>query len=192
MKIMDITREWTGAPVYPGDPAPSLTLLQSMAMGDAFNVHAFSGCLHNGTHMDVPFHALPDGTDTAALSPDYGVGECLVVEYEGVLLGDTAERLLERFPKRILFKGNMTISSSAAFVLADAGIQLVGVEAPSVASPEEDIAVHRHLLMQGTVLLENLDLSGVKPGLYFLLAAPLKIVGGEASPVRALLLERQL
>lgn len=192
MKIIDITREWTGAPVYPGDPEPALTLLQSMAMGDAFNVQAFSGCLHNGTHMDAPLHAVPDGMDTAALPPDVGVGECLVVEYEGVLLGDEAERLLPHPPARVLFKGNMTISSSAAFVLADAGVRLIGVEAPSVASPEEDTAVHRQLLMNDTVLIENLDLSGAIPGFYFLLAAPLKIAGAEASPVRALLLERQL
>lgn len=192
LKILDITREWTSAPVYPGDPAPTLTMLQSMAMGDAFNVHGFSGCLHNGTHMDAPAHALPDGMDIASLPPEYFVGECCVVEFKGLLLGDAAERMLPHLQKRVLFKGDMAIGTSAAFVLADAGIELIGVEAPSVAAPEEDTAVHRQLLMSGMVLLENLDLSAAQPGLYFLLAAPLKIAGGEASPVRALLLERQL
>lgn len=192
MKMVDITREWTSAPVYPGDPAPELTMLQSVTMGDAFNVHAFSGCLHNGTHMDVPLHAMPQGMDTASLPLEYGVGECLVVAFDGVLLGDQAERLLPRLQERVLFKGNMTISQSAAFVLGDAGLKLIGVESPSVASPEEDIAVHRQLLMNDVALLENLDLSAAQPGLYYLLAAPLKIAGGEASPVRAILLERQL
>ena len=192
MKILDITREWTSAPVYPGDPAPQLTMLQSMTMGDAFNVHAFSGCLHNGTHMDVPLHAVPQGMDVAALPLTYGVGECCVVAFDGVLLGDQAERLLPRLQKRVLFKGNMSISQSAAFVLSDAGLQLVGVENASVALPEEDTAVHRQLLMNNVALLENLDLSAVQPGLYMLMAAPLKIAGAEAAPVRAILMERQL
>lgn len=192
MKMVDITREWTSAPVYPGDPAPELTMLQSMTMGDAFNVHAFSGCLHNGTHMDAPLHAVPQGMDMAALPLEYGVGECCVVAFDGVLLGDQAEQLLPHLQQRVLFRGNMTISESAAFVLSDAGLRLVGVEAPSVASPEEDVAVHRQLLMNGVALLENLDLSAVEPGIYYLIAAPLKIAGAEAAPVRALLLERQL
>ena len=46
--------------------------------------------------------------------------------------------------------------------------------------------------MNGVALLENLDLSAVEPGIYYLIAAPLKIAGAEAAPVRALLLERQL
>lgn len=192
MKMVDITREWTTAPVYPGDPVPELAMLQSMAIGDAFNVHAFSGCLHNGTHLDTPLHAVPQGTDTASLPLEYGVGECAVIAFDGVLLGDQAERMLPHLQERVLFKGNMTISQSAAFVLGDAGLKLIGVEAPSVASPEEDTAVHRQLLMNGVALLENLDLSAAEPGLYFLFAAPLKIAGGEASPVRAILLERQL
>ncbi len=192
MKILDITREWTGAPVYPGDPAPELTMLQSMAIGDAFNVQAFSGCLHNGTHMDAPLHAVPDGEDMTSLPLDCGVGECSVVSFDGVLLGDQAEQLLPHLQQRVLFRGNMTISESAAFVLSDAGLRLVGVEAPSVASPEEDVAVHRQLLMNGVALLENLDLSAVEPGIYYLIAAPLKIAGAEAAPARALLLERQL
>lgn len=41
------------------------------------------------------------------------------------------------------------------------------------------------------VLLEGLDLSGVEEGIYFLMAAPLKIDGADGSPVRAILLERQ-
>lgn len=192
MKLLDITREWTGAPVFPGDPPPQVTTLQSMAAGDAFTVHAFSGCLHNGTHLDAPLHAVPDAPDIASLPLEQSIGECCVIPYEGVLLGDAAERLLPRNASRVLFKGNMTISRSAAFVLADAGLQLVGVEGASVASPEEDIAVHRHLLMNGMVLLENLDLSQAEAGMYFLFAAPLKITGVEAAPVRAILLERQM
>ena len=193
MKMVDITREWTTAPVYPGDPAPQLQPLQNIASGDLFTVNGFSGCLHNGTHMDAPLHAVPEGDDVASVPLSQMIGECTVVEYEGRLLGDVAERLVRRvLGNRILFKGQTVIDRSASYVLADAGMQLIGVESPSVASPEEDAAVHRHFLLNNIVLLENLDLSKVEPGTYFLLAAPMKIAGAEAAPVRAVLLERQI
>lgn len=95
-------------------------------------------------------------------------------------------------PERLLFKGDVTISQSAAFVLADAGIRLLGVEAPSVALPEEAGEVHRQLLSSGMVLLERLDLSQAGTGYYYLFAAPLKIAGADGTPVRAVLLERSL
>ena len=37
--------------------------------------------------------------------------------------------------------------------------------------------------------LEGLDLSGVKPGIYQLICLPLKLVGTEAAPVRAVLID---
>ena len=80
---------------------------------------------------------------------------------------------------------------SAAFVLADSGLRLLGVEGQSVAPAGCTVAVHRRLLSSGMVLLEGLDLSGVEEGIYFLMAAPLKIDGADGSPVRAILLERQ-
>jgi arylformamidase len=41
-------------------------------------------------------------------------------------------------------------------------------------------------------ILENLELSGVKPGRYFLLAQPVKIGGVDGAPVRAVLLDGYL
>ena len=70
-------------------------------------------------------------------------------------------------------------------------LRLLGVEGQSVAPAECTVAVHRQLLSSGMVLLEGLDLSGVEEGIYFLMAAPLKIDGADGSPVRAILLERQ-
>ena len=105
--------------------------------------------------------------------------------------GDQAEELLPKLKKRVLFKGQVQISPSAAFVLSDAGLELIGVEAQSVSPPECTAAVHRQLLGAGLVLLEGLDLSRAAPGTYFLFAAPLKITGADGAPVRAVLLERE-
>ena len=192
MEFIDITREWTTTPVYPGDPAPMLTPLSRTEWGDACNTTAFSGCLHNGTHMDAPRHFITDGASVDQVSLDACIGECVVVECNGLLLGDEAESLLPRLKKRVLFKGDVQLTPSAAFVLSDAGVSLLGVEQTSVAPPEYCTEVHRQLLGSGMVLLEGLDLSGARTDMtYLLLAAPLKIAGGDGAPVRAVLVEPQ-
>ena len=142
--------------------------------------------------IDKPYdYLLPDGTDAAHVPLDACIGECSVVNFDGLLLGAQAEALLPGLRSRVLFKGKMELSPSAAFVLADSGLRLLGVEGQSVAPAECTVAVHRQLLSSGMVLLEGLDLSGVEEGIYFLMAAPLKIDGADGSPVRAILLERQ-
>lgn len=191
MKCIDITRELLSAPVYPGDPAPHMEELRRMRLGDECNVSALYACLHNGTHLDAPRHFVPDGQAIDDVPLTACVGECSVVEGEGLLLGAQAEELLPKLKKRVLFKGQVQISPSAAFVLSDAGLELIGVEAQSVSPPECTAAVHRQLLGAGLVLLEGLDLSRAAPGTYFLFAAPLKITGADGSPVRAVLLERE-
>ena len=190
MRLIDISRELTAAPVYPGDPAPELSAVCRIALGDVCNTSLLTACVHNGTHLDAPLHFIPDGKDTAAVDLDSCVGECSVVEFEGVLLGAQAEEMLPRLCPRVLFKGNMEISPSAAFVLSTAGLKLIGVENQSVAPPECSSPVHRQLLSNGLILLEGLNLSNVREGKYFLFAPPLKIAGSDGSPIRALLVER--
>ncbi len=191
-ELIDITRELTKAPVYPGDPAPVLRPLASIAAGDVCNTTLLTACLHNGTHMDAPRHFIPDGTSIDAVPLDVCIGECVVIEYHGLLLGDAAEDLLPRLKKRVLFKGDVQLSPSAAFVLSDAGVVLLGVESPSVAPPEYTAQVHRQLLGAGMVLLEGLDLSKAQEHTpYLLMAAPLRIGHADGAPVRAVLAEPQ-
>lgn len=190
MRLHDITRELFAAPVYPGDPAPELTPVSRIEWGDAFNLSAVSLGSHSGTHLDAPLHAFSEGEDVAAAPLDACVGECTVVAFDGVLLGAQAEELLPRCHPRILFKGRVQISPSAAFVLSDERVRLIGVEGTSVAAPECEGPVHRQLLGGGPVLLEGLDLSRVHPGDYFLFAPPLKAAGADGAPVRAVLVER--
>ena len=190
MKLIDITRDLMKAPVYPGDPAPQLQPLSRISLGDSSNTTAISACLHNGTHMDAPRHFFPEGDSIDKVSLDACIGECTVVECDGLLLGDRAEELLPYLKKRVLLKGSVQLTPSAAFVLSGAGILLLGVEQPSVAPPEYTEEVHRQLLGSGMVLLEGLDLTNACVGeTYLLMAAPVKIAGADGAPVRAVLAE---
>ena len=190
MNLIDITRELTSAPVYPGNPSPQIQPLSRISLGDAANTSAIFACLHNGTHMDAPRHFIPDGTPIHKIDLEACIGECVVLECKGLLLGDEAERLLPYLKKRVLLKGDVQLTPSAAFVLSTAGLLLLGVEAPAVAPPEYSPEVHRQLLGTGMVLLEGLDLTHAKVGeTYFLMAAPVKIAEADAAPVRAVLAE---
>lgn len=191
MKIVDITRELFAAPVYPGDPRPELEPVMRIEAGDACNLSVIHACLHNGTHMDAPLHFFADGRDMSQVSPEDAIGECSVVEWNGELTGADAERLLPSLRPRVLFKGAVQITPSAAFVLSDSQITLVGVESQSVEPTGGDGGVHRQLLGANVLLLEGIDLRKVEPGVYFLIAAPLKISGADGTPVRAILLERK-
>ena len=191
MKIIDITRELFSAPVYPNDPRPELESVYRMDEGNGCNMSVLHACLHNGTHMDAPLHFYADGKDMAAIHLEDLIGECSVVEWHGELYGADVENILPSLRPRVLFKGDVQISQSAAFVLSDSQITLVGVESQTVEPVSGEFNVHRQLLGNNVTVLEGLDLSKVKEGVYFLFAAPLKIEGADGSPVRAILLERK-
>ncbi len=189
MEILDITRELLSAPVYPGDPAPVLKPLQRMALGDSCNVTALQCCLHNGTHMDAPLHFVEKGSDIVGVSLETCIGPCRVVEQHGVLSAEQARACVEKPCERLLLKGQVTIGTGTAAVLAEAGVRLIGVEPQSVAAAEHTVEVHSELLDCGILLLEGLKLSHVAAGEYFLFAAPMKIAGSEGAPVRAVLIK---
>jgi arylformamidase len=87
------------------------------------------------------------------------------------------------FPERFV-----AISPALAERLAAAGTLLVGLDTPSVDPFDSKELPAHHALARGSVaILEGLVLAGVPPGLYELIALPLKIDGLDASPVRAVL-----
>ncbi len=189
MTIYDISRELLSAPRYPDDDGPKLETVMSMAEGSMYNLSNLHMCVHNGTHVDAPLHFIEDGESIENVSLDKCVGYCTVIECDHPLTGQEAEELLPVIRKRLLIKGNGSITQSAAFVLAQGGIKLVGVETMSVGDPSAPRAVHLELLGAGAALLEGLNLSKVEVGDYYLVAAPLKIKGAEGSPCRAVLLK---
>jgi arylformamidase len=80
------------------------------------------------------------------------------------------------------------ISKEAAQNLAELGVRTVGVDYLSVGGFRRDgVETHRALLGAGIWIIEGLNLSGVKPGKYELLCLPLKVLGGDGAPARAIL-----
>jgi|SRR4051794_6993184 len=205
MRIIDVTRPvFTGMPVWPGDP-PCHCGWSSRLPGDGVNVAELSFGAHTGTHMDAPLHVLEDGTRIADVSLAACIGPVHVVDTgdAGELDADWLAAHLPSGCERLLLRTRVWLDATrfpetwpaftpgAARLLADRGVRLVGTDAPSPDPADaDDLPVHRILLGAGIPILENLLLGDVPGGAYELIALPLRLAEADASPVRAVLVER--
>ena len=192
MTYYDITQEVFHSKVFPGDPVPQKEQLSSMEAGDLYNLTAFSMCAHNGTHIDAPSHFVKEGKTVDRISLETLVGECYVALHEGLVTKEDAEAILVKAKsvKRILIKGNATLTYEAAEVFVNAGILLFGNESQTVGPEDAPMEVHLLLLSAEVVLLEGVRLSSVPEGVYFLFAAPLLLGGADGAPCRAILVSQ--
>ena len=193
MRIIDISQEVLSCKVYEGDPTPSAERITDMKRGELYNLSAFSMCAHNGTHIDAPLHFFEDGRSVDKIPLEYFVGECFVCEENGDISTEKAQKILKKArgsgaDRRILIKGEATVTENGAQVLAEADILLLGNESQSVGPIDSPMEVHKILLHKDIVLLEGITLKDVKEGRYILNCAPLNLAGFEGSPCRAILI----
>lgn len=193
MILYDISRDVLSAQVYSGDPKPEFTKISSIDEGERFNLSQISLCTHTATHIDAPLHFDNNGASIGEIRLSTFYGKCTVVTVKGILTGEDMEKLLPYCKKRILFHGdsNAYLSSSAAFVLADSDVVLVGTDALSIAPDFDDEKTHYELARGNIAVIEGLDLENIKDGEYLLCAFPMKLTNLEAAPCRAILMEQE-
>ena len=176
-----------------------------MSRGDTNNSSSMHTSVHAGTHVDAPFHFVPDGIAVDSLPLELFVGPARVcdVAAQGQITADDVARLQLVGEKRVLFKTRnsdllrkpeydpsfVSFSVDGANALVELGIQLVGLDYLSVARADEQVPVHRAFLDHGVVVLEGIDLSEVPVGRYELICPPIKIAGSDGAPCRAILRE---
>ncbi len=195
MKIYDISQEVFTCRVYPGDPSPKKIPMLKIEDGAICNLTAFKMCAHNGTHVDAPFHFINNGKTMDEVDLDKFVGYAYVIEHEGLVSADDAKNMLKKAAecdpeaaKRILVKGDSTMTAEAAKVFAEAGIKLYGNESQTVGPLDAPMEVHLCMLGAEIVLLEGIRLSEVSEGKYLLNAAPINLGGADGAPCRAILM----
>ncbi len=176
-----------------------------MSRGDANNSSSLHTSVHAGTHVDAPFHFVPDGVTIESLPLDIFIGParvCAIDPGARITAADLA-KAGARGETRVLFKTrNSTLlkkgvydpsfapfSVDGAKALVDLGVKLVGLDYLSAAAADEQVAVHRAFLDHGVILLEGIDLSEVPPGRYELFCPPVKLAGSDGAPCRAILRE---
>jgi arylformamidase len=203
MPLIDITHPLSSrlAP-WPGGLPFQLSFSARMDEGAVSNVGRYTSGIHFGTHLDAPFHFLADGLTVDQLPPERFVGPARVFDARGcgVLAPAVFAGLDGRATPRVLVRTNAcddktvfpasipSLAPELAPWLQAQGVTLLGLDLPSV-DPVDSATMprHRQLGAAGIIILENLDLRAADPGIYELIALPLKITGADGSPVRALL-----
>jgi arylformamidase len=175
-----------------------------MAAGAPCNVSRMELGTHAGTHVDAPFHFIPDGAPVEALPLAALVGPARVVglpDAPAVTAAHVRSWALSGV-KRLLVRTRNSgtlltpgfredfvyVEPEAARLLAASGLLLFGWDYLSIERyGSGDFAAHLALLGAGVVLVEGLDLSAVEPGDYRLSCLPLSIVGADGAPARVVL-----
>jgi len=205
MKYYDISLNLSSRTVrWVTSPPLELHERRRMSRGDHNNSSAVSMSVHSGTHVDAPFHFVPDGAAIDALPLDLFIGPAIVhaVETKSYITAEHIAAVDLKGANRVLFKTRnsqllkrsdyepdfVAFSVEAAEALVARGVKLVGLDYLSVAhAGDEQVPVHRAFLDHGVALLEGVDLSAVEPGLYELICFPIKLHGSDGAPCRAVL-----
>lgn len=159
--------------------------------------------LHNGTHADAPLHVRDGGRPVDRLPLRAFMGPAVVVDAPEALDADAREleRLVPR-RHRVLLRWGRTDHASfpdrvepvpAGWVrrIAERDVPLLGTDLPSLDPLDSrELPAHGACVEAGVQILENLVLADVEPGRYELRALPLRVRGADASPVRAVLIDR--
>jgi arylformamidase len=195
-------------PVWPGDSPVRVERVREIAKGANANVSRLECGVHVGTHVDAPSHFIDGAATVETLSLDLLNGEAYVADLPEaeVLDAETLESAgIPPGARRVLFKTRSSefwpgegsefradfvgVDKSGAEWLVKEEVRLVGIDYLSIAPYKQSRPTHRVLLEAGVVVVEGLDLSVVESGHYTLHCLPLKLIGSDGAPARAILVE---
>lgn len=189
MKYIDISQTiYSGMKKYPSDPSVKISQFKSLKKGNSCNLSKLVLGSHSGTHIDSPRHIFNKGKSVDDIRIKDLILGVVVMNTEEL---STRKRLAKKI-KGVLIKStkNKTgLSLREAKEIVSQKIKVVGIDQMSIEeSRDKSHSVHRLLLGQGKIIIENLDLTEVKPGYYQLICLPLKIAKGDGAPARAILI----
>ncbi len=207
MNIIDLSGQiYEGMSVYPGDPGVTLMKLADFP-SDECRVTELKMGSHTGTHVDTPAHFLPNGKSLTEMPLAQYVGEAVCVKASlrfdlsrpVIFLSSEERNRIRRQDRVIISTGWEKNAGSDAYFqdfpvfsnelledLISLEILLIGVDLPSVEDMTSAESAHKKLLSREIVIVEGLiNLATLQETRFFLSAAPLRICGGDGSPVRA-------
>ncbi|MFB1081468.1 arylformamidase [Jeotgalibacillus sp. JSM ZJ347] len=203
MKLIDISMTLSSStPNWPGDTPFHYEVTWPMEESGSVNVGKIEASTHIGTHIDAPFHYDDNGQKTDELDLKRYFAKAAVIDCSG-MSEITAEQieLNDQQVTAVLFKtgdwknrtefpGEIPVmNEEVPKYLKSKGVNLIGVDLPSVDHLEsKTLPIHHALYQQDINILEGIVLDEVEEGRYQLIAMPLKISGGDGSPVRAVLI----
>lgn len=202
LKIYDISMTIKeGMPVYKNKPEkqPVIRRVQQGYVSES----RVDLDVHCGTHVDAPLHMVEGGPTMESIPLERLVRPCRVIDLSHLEDSIRAEDLAQHHITKgefLLFKTRNSyedafdfdfvyVHQDAARWLVEQGVKGVGIDALGIERSQEGHPTHKTLFGGDVVVIEGLRLQDVPEGEYLLVAAPLKLVGTDASPARALLLQ---
>ena len=204
------TLDPAATPVYEGDAPMKFDFLKDMRKGDVLTLSVYSMGAHSGTHIDAPMHFVRDGASIDRVPLEPLIGAARVIDIPDAVQSIDAAELNRHEWKgvpRVIFRTRSSlrgwmasstfhrdfayVAPDAAQLLADAGVQLVGIDyisAEQFGAPAP--RTHQILLGKGIPIVEGLALGGVPAGDYDLIVLPIKVAGHEGAPARAVMRKR--
>lgn len=159
--------------------------------------------VHTGTHIDAPLHMLPAGTTVDQLSLGNLIRPCKVIDLTHIqeaihaqdlqsleidpddfLLLKTQNSWDEQFNSHFIY-----VAKDAAQWLVQHHIAGVGVDGLGIEREQAGHPTHKILFQQNILIIEGLRLSSISPGIYLMIAAPIKLHGLDAAPARVILMD---
>ena len=204
MALIDISPPIDAAiGVWPGDTPYVQTTNLDMNAGANLTLSDIHTTVHVGAHTDAPSHYVAAGDDISARRLDFYLGRCNVIHVSvdrghRIMPADLAGKQLSA--PRVLLRTNTfpdhrnwntdfaSLSPELVDFLHKRGVITIGIDTPSV-DPFESKALEAHqaFARNDMAIIEGVVLDAVEEGEYELIALPLRLVGADASPVRAVL-----
>jgi len=190
---------------FPTDPSCKVRRHWSIQKGDTVNLSVYCFGSHTGTHIDAPRHFVDAGKTVDQLGMEHFIGKVKVFEFPGrdfidapdldgldIQTGDIVffKTKNSAFMHAGVFREDFTyLTGKAAGILAGKKIRTLGFDFLSVEKyGSKDFPAHYALLGAGIVIIEGLDLTEVRPGIYEVVSLPMLAAGADGSPIRVLLL----
>lgn len=189
---------------WPGQPHVSVSRFQDIHKGDESNITVFSMSVHSGTHVDAPKHYFRKGMDISHLPLEAVLGPAKVIEIhdEYVIRPEELEQHNICAGDRILFKTRNSdcewttktfkkdyvhLTTEGAQYLAQKNIRSVGADYICIGGRNNQKIVHSTLIEANIWIIEGLWMCEANEGVYELICLPLKIIGADGAPARAVL-----
>jgi len=161
---------------------------------------------HDGTHIDAQSHFLKEGNTVDKVSLHTCVGECIVLDMTHIGEAITVAHLEQQqiregdivllkttnseLPSMGDFnKGFVYLDVSGAHYLVEKKIGAVGIDYLGIERGQKGHLTHWELFTNNITIIEGLRLKTAEPGAYFLCCLPISVIGLEAAPARAVLIQ---
>jgi arylformamidase len=206
MKILDISWSLSNATVEYKDKKTIEFEQVKKFDRDGIRETCIRLCSHSGTHVDAPAHFLKDGETVDNVPLESCIGDCIVLDMTNVGECITAEHLeiqtiregdivlLKTTNSALKSTGNFNkdfvyFDVSGAHYLVEQKIRAVGIDYLGIERGQKGHLTHWELFTNNITIIEGLRLETVEPGAYFLCCLSLSVIGLEAAPARAVLIQ---